>query len=143
MAHIFSSIHPLTFFTETATAYVFADTFDEYVYNPPPESYPNSPVPGTQSTDSDLAENTAVEIPLNRLIDCLNLFHTSGAGTSGPKQKSWRHAGDDDEDDDAPHANALDHNGRIDQYFSHGTGEKGAGMRMSYVGPGHPLTFLM
>ena len=64
------------------------------------------------------------------------------------KQRVW-HTGHSDEEDNqdegpAERANARQNrapaNGRIDQYFG---GEKGAGLRLSYAGAGHPLTLLM
>lgn len=138
------------------TAFIFADIFDEYAY------HSESP-PQLQSSDSqDVAEegdNAAFEIPLNTLIECLNIFGTaggapsaSGSGASG-KYKKWKRAGDDSDQDRhnddgdggrdkgwRPGSGGA--SGGIEQYFSGGS-EKRTGMRMSYAGAGYPLTLLM
>ncbi|TFY79898.1 hypothetical protein EWM64_g4118 [Hericium alpestre] len=130
---------------KSATAYVFADIFDEYIYTPPPApasppSTPSSsltppPVPASQSDTPP----TVLEVPLGTLIECLNIFGTAGAGASGAKHKKWRKAGDDDGDahDDEGHG------GRIENFFGPAGGEKRTGMRLSYAGEGHPLTLLV
>ena len=89
---------------------------------------------------------TAFEIPLNTLMDCLNVFGTAGqAPGAGSKKK-------DGEDDDGAgggrgkkdkgkgRADADAGNARLEEWFAPG---KGTGMRMSYAGSGHPLTVLV
>ncbi|THH21077.1 hypothetical protein EW146_g419 [Bondarzewia mesenterica] len=136
--------------TLLATAYVFADIFEEYTYHAPPtspsDSPPASPAPfGTQASTSSRTSNTMLEIPLNVLIDCINIFGAAGPGAgTGVKHKQWVRAGDDDrEREDATRNNgrANDGNGRIEQYFSNG--DNATGMRMSYAGEGHPLVLLI
>ena len=133
-----------------ATAYVFKDTFDEYAYHPENPSEPTLSH-DSESSQTDHVENAAVEIPLNTLIDCLNIFGTASAPSSlnASKYKTWRRA-DDGSDHDRDDNRARDRNrqrgneganGRIDQYFS--GPEKRTGMRMSYAGMGHPLTLLL
>ncbi|KAF8191492.1 Rad1/Rec1/Rad17 [Mycena galopus ATCC 62051] len=133
--------------TLLATAYIFADVFDEYTYN--------SETPAADSQTSDPEEdNSAFEIPLNTLIECLNIFGTagsSGAATGGGtgKYTKWKRAGDgsDHEGDDDDGRGRRSSNGAggtrtIDNYFG-STSDKGTGMRMSYTGSGFPLTLLI
>lgn len=81
------------------------------------------------------------EVPLNTLIDCLNIFGTAGpSATTSTKLRKWRGDGADaDTEDDAPAGRrAAD---RLQNLLS--GGEKGTGMRMSYAGPGYPLMLVM
>jgi cell cycle checkpoint protein len=134
-----------------ATAYIFGSIFEEYQYHP--EKTPDREDGGEEEEEP----SSSLEIPLNTLTDCLNIFGTAGAPSLStfPKHKQWRRADDNDDrdrddnnNDDAPqnrggHRQATTTNGgfRIDQYFS--GSEKRTGMRMSYAGPGHPLTLLL
>lgn len=132
------------------TAFVFKNLFDEYLYNPeaPPDASQEQSSQ-TQSQPQQDSEPTAFEVPLATLIECMSLFGTAvGSSSSSAKQRVW-HTGHSDEEDNqdegpAERANARQNrapaNGRIDQYFG---GEKGAGLRLSYAGAGHPLTLLM
>ena len=79
-------------------------------------------------------------------MECLNIFGTAGGAPTSKKKKS----GDDDSDGGGAKSNARkdkgkaraddSNNSRLDQWFAPG---KGTGMRMSYAGPGHPLTLLV
>ncbi|KAI0648329.1 Rad1/Rec1/Rad17 [Trametes meyenii] len=104
--------------------------------------------------DDDELSATAFEIPLGTLMDCLNVFGTAGLAP-GTSQKKKKTRGDGDDSDDGAgggngrangkgkgRADADDAGGnaRLDQWFAPG---KGTGMRMSYAGPGHPLTLLV
>ncbi|OAX43811.1 Rad1-domain-containing protein [Rhizopogon vinicolor AM-OR11-026] len=124
--------------TLLATSYIYPDHFDEWSYN----------VDDIQAAPSQLSapdvdrESITLEIPLNTLIECLNIFGTANISSSstGSKHKKWRRAdgGSDDERGDEgqpPNVN------RLDQYF--GSNEKRTSMRLSYAGPGHPLTLLL
>ena len=143
-----------------ATAYVFKEIFDEYKYHP--DINPQEPEPFSNDPDSSQNEeetyHVALEIPLNTLVECLNIFGTAGASASSAfqKYKQWRRADDrsdhdrDDEhaNDDAPSRNRRRGGagtgagaGRIDQYFS--SSEKRTGMRLTYAGAGCPLTLIM
>jgi hypothetical protein len=114
------------------TAYVFKDMFEEYAYHPEPQASQATQQP-TQSQNA--AETTAFEIPLNTLIECLNIFGTAGsAGTT--KTKKWRKGGEDD----LPDVGDEDRTGPIDRFFG---SEKGTALRMSYAGSGYPLTLFM
>jgi cell cycle checkpoint protein len=135
-----------------ATAYVNADLFDEYTFSEPTshsvrnrqsESPPSSPA---ENPDDEQEVNVAFEIPLNTLIECLNIFGTAGALPnsnihSGKKERKWRRADDDDEGGFGEDRETR--TGPIDNYFSRGKDEKRTGMRMSFVGAGYPLTLLM
>lgn len=144
----------------TATAFVKADIFDEYTYTPPSSSsskrsrnrrsQSNSPPPSSQTDNSDdnpeEHENVVFEIPLTTLIECLNIFGTAGpisqsSVNNGKKERKWRRADDDDEGGFGEERDAR--RGPIDNYFSGGKDEKRTGMRMSFAGPGYPLTLLM
>ncbi|KAI0320312.1 Rad1/Rec1/Rad17 [Amylostereum chailletii] len=130
--------------TVLATAYVFADIFDEYTYTaaPAPRSHSQSSPSPTPPPNSQADSTTALEIPLNTLIECLNIFGNAGQGSAGggTKGKKWKRQGEDEEgDEDDRRAGG---NGKIDQYFS-GGGDKRTGMRMSYAGDGHPLTLII
>jgi cell cycle checkpoint protein len=133
-------------------AFIFSEVFDEYTYHPeppraarPPKSEPSQTDPNASQTEED---NAAFEIPLNTLIECLNIFGTAGAinamaaisgaggASSNSKQaKKWRRAGDGDSDGE----------GRVglEAYFGPNAGEKRTGMRLSYLGAGYPLTLIM
>ncbi len=139
---------------------MFNSVFDEFAYNPDatPQSQPQHPQRGDgegqgdydrmRGDDEEMA--TAFEIPLHTLMDCLNVFGTAGQapGASAKKKK-------DGDDDDGPggggggggkkdkgkgRADADAGNARLEEWFAPG---KGTGMRMSYAGPGHPLTVLV
>ena len=148
-------------------AFIFSEVFDEYTYHAEPPSpraaRPTEPKPsqtdpnasGPESDSDDKAQteedNAAFEIPLNTLIECLNIFGTAGAintmaaisGSSGAggassnskQAKKWRRAGDGNSDGE----------GRVglEAYFGPSAGEKRTGMRLSYPGAGYPLTLIM
>ncbi|KAK7035810.1 cell cycle checkpoint protein RAD1 [Favolaschia claudopus] len=136
--------------TLLGTAYIFANTFDEYTYHSETPPAPQN----SQDSDGDEDDNSAFEIPLNTLIECLNIFGTAGSSGSGAgagnatsKYKKWKRPGEDSEpegdDDDRGWRSSNGGSGArgIDQYF--GNTEKGTGMRMSYAGSGFPLTLLI
>jgi cell cycle checkpoint protein len=163
--------------TLLATAFIFSEVFDEYTYHaeppPPRAARPQKPKPKACQTDpnasgtesdsengenkeqSEELDNAAFEIPLNTLIECLNIFGTAGAmnamaaisGSSGggggapsnsKQAKKWRRVGDGDSDGEGRAG------GRgLEAYFGPSAGEKGTGMRLSYPGAGYPLTLIM
>ncbi|KAI0736795.1 Rad1-domain-containing protein [Fomitopsis betulina] len=136
--------------TLLATAFVFKSIFDEYLYTPE-AALASQDQPSQQQSQPQEAEGepTAFEIPLAALIECMSLFgNTVGSSSSNATHRVW-HTGHSDEEDNQEEGtsdrarqrqNVVPANGRIDQYFG---GEKGAGLRFSYVGAGHPLTLLM
>ncbi|KAJ7221667.1 Rad1/Rec1/Rad17, partial [Mycena pura] len=134
--------------TLLGTAYIFADIFDEYIYHPDP----STSVALSQNSDDD-EDNAVFEIPLNTLIECLNIFGTAGASSGSAagggggtgRYTKWKRAGDDSDqeaggDDDRRRSNANTRG--IDQYFGSAS-DKGTGMRMTYAGSGFPLTLLI
>ncbi|KAI0737871.1 Rad1-domain-containing protein [Daedaleopsis nitida] len=121
-----------------ATAFVFSHVFDEYIYNPEAAQATQEPEPSQEEIEE---MSTVFEIPLNTLLECLNIFGTAGLAVSKKKN------GNDDDDisglprrRDKGKGRADEGNSRLDQWFAPG---KGTGMRMSYPGPGHPLTLLI
>ena len=155
--------------TLLATAFIFSEVFDEYTYHAEP---PQVPKPKRRQTDPNASgtesyseneedeaqaeepDNAAFEIPLNTLIECLNIFGTAGilnattaiSGSSGgggapsnsKQAKKWRRAGDGDSDGEGRAGRRG-----IEAYFGSGAGEKRTGMRLSYAGAGYPLTLIM
>lgn len=115
--------------------------FDEFVYNHLPSEEEASIV-----DDDDEVESTTFEIPLDILLECLNIFGTGGgsavsASSEAAGKRGGRGRGDDQEDGDARKkaGGALATNwGRGDTTESRMTG-----MRMTYEGPGYPLTLLL
>ena len=155
--------------TLLGTAFIFSEVFDEYTYHSehspravrPPKSKQRQIDPNASGTESDLEngedkaqaeepDNAAFEIPLNTLIECLNIFGTagtmnpttsgfSGGASSNNKQtKKWRRTGEGDSDGEG----RLGGRG-LEAYFGPGVGEKRTGMRLSYPGAGYPLTLIM
>lgn len=145
-------------FTASATAYVDADVFDEFTYTHPPAPARRQRL-GSNSSQNENSENeggedeegesVAFEIPLNTLIECLNIFGTAGplptANVGGKKERKWRRAddGDGDGDGDGNYGSGERTRGPIDNFFGGGKDDKRTGMRMSFAGPGYPLTLLM
>ncbi|KAK0227976.1 Rad1/Rec1/Rad17 [Armillaria fumosa] len=125
--------------TLLGTAYIFSDVFDEYEYNS------ESPSSTQDSTDDEDAENTAFEVPLNTLIECLNIFGTAGGAnynaSGSSRHTRWKKVGHNDDGDDREDDDDGGR-GRIQQFFG-GSSEKRTGMRMSYAGAGYPLTLLL
>ncbi|KAG6850414.1 hypothetical protein H0H93_013639 [Arthromyces matolae] len=124
--------------TLLGTAFVFCDIFDEYTYHP-------DVVHSSQESD-DNEVNVGFEVPLNTLIECLNIFGTAGTAptNSGTKYKKWKKAGDnsDHEDEDDRGGRGRNANRGLDAYFSKSS-EKRTGMRLTYPGPGDPLTLIL
>ncbi|KAG7453030.1 Rad1-domain-containing protein [Guyanagaster necrorhizus] len=122
--------------TLLGTAYIFSDVFDEYEYN--------SESPGSTQDSADDEDNAAFEVPLNTLIECLNIFGTAGGtnynASGGGRHNRWKKVGDNDDGDDGDDDDGG--RGKIQQFFG-GSSEKRTGMRMSYAGAGYPLTLLL
>lgn len=128
------------------TAFIFAEIFDEYTYHSEtPASEPSS----QDSQNDEQINNAAFEIPLNTLIECINIFGTAGPAStnnnSASKFKKWKKAGEDSDHDDNDEGGRGRGRGNargIESYFSGGS-DKRTGMRMTYAGTGYPLTLLM
>ena len=104
-----------------------------------------------EEADNDMedVENTALEFPLDTLIECLNIFGSATGFSAGPanNKKKWSKPGVESDDDDNVNeqnggAGRGRENGRLDQYFSSKSG-KSTGMKLSYTGKGYPLTLLL
>ncbi|EMD34396.1 hypothetical protein CERSUDRAFT_140877 [Gelatoporia subvermispora B] len=120
-------------------AYVVEDMFDEYTYQP--EALASQEL-GTPPPD--VPTNTAFEVRMSVLLDCLNIFGTAGRSDSAaPKHQKMLRREDPEPEEDRPArrkgAGSLG-NSRIDEFFG---AEKGTALRLSYVGPGYPLTLLI
>ena len=92
-----------------------------------------------EDPDQDFA-NAALEIPLNTVIECLNIFGSAGSlGSSEPstKGKKWK-KGDDDSDREGEDMNSRG----LGNYIGGGS-EKRTGMRLTYSGPGAGLKLIM
>jgi len=113
----------------------------------------------------EISNNAAFEVPLNTLIECLNIFGTAGPATGvigpsssnersgagggggrgrgrgsagGGQGRGWRRGDNNDSDqEDGGRPRGLD------MYFGAGASEKRTGMRLSYFGGGYPLTLIM
>jgi cell cycle checkpoint protein len=108
--------------------------------------HPENPVQpqATSLTDPENSQedNAAVEVPLNALIECLNVYGTTGAPTASnaSKYRTWGCA-DENSDYEREEDRPQTGNGRLDSYFN--ASDKRTGIRMSYAGNGHPLTLLL
>ncbi|KAG1760049.1 Rad1/Rec1/Rad17 [Suillus occidentalis] len=122
--------------TLLATSYIYADHFDEWAFD-----VDNLQAAPSQLSAPDIDRHaTSFEIPLNILLECLNIFGTANmtsSSSAGSKHKQWRRASDASDNDDGRRPNTN----RIDQHF--GSNEKRTSMRLTYAGPGHPLTLVL
>ncbi|KAG6334883.1 hypothetical protein ID866_4207 [Astraeus odoratus] len=130
-----------------ATSYIYSDHFDEWNY-----SVDIIRPVSSQLSDADNDPSyTSFEIPLNTLIECLNIYGTATMPSSGggSAHKKWHREGDRSDDEryeehqdvrqQARDASAVPASSRIDQYFGGGN-DKRTRARLSYGGAGHPLT---
>jgi len=120
-----------------------SETESESEDNAKDTDWKNSEDPSQLRRDEDEEEpdNTAFEIPLNTLIECLNIFGTAGPSTSitstGGNGRGWhRDNGDSDHEDRGERRRD-----RLEAFF--GGHEKRTSLRMSYLGAGYPLTLIM
>ncbi|TFK72220.1 Rad1-domain-containing protein [Pluteus cervinus] len=173
--------------TLLGTAFIFSEIFDEYIYNPEKPQYhqnllqrerearanANENTLSTQGSSSamevtpdltqpneaeDDSDNAAFEVPLNTVIECLNIFGTAGGSGGGGGGSSsggtanvrrWQRDGDNSGEDNETNAEEGGEEGqrrggrtRRTGYTGVG-GEKRTGMRMTYNGSGYPLTLLL
>ncbi|KAF9009470.1 Rad1/Rec1/Rad17 [Cyathus striatus] len=128
--------------TLLGTAFIFANIFDEYKYNHESDQTSQRSLAATDEENESDESNTTFEIPLNTLIDCLNIFGTAGAPSTSASttatSKKWRKAEEGSNGEDGGRGDG----GGIDAYFTGGSDKK-TGMRMSYAGSGYPLTLLI
>ncbi|KAG6379216.1 hypothetical protein JVT61DRAFT_11664 [Boletus reticuloceps] len=133
-----------------STSYIYRDHFDEWSYSPN-HSRPVNSQPAQQTPDRD-SDSTTFEIPLTTFIECLGIFGTANMSshTNGPKPKKWRREDEvsDGERGDAkgkgraPSSNRASATHGLEHFFGGGN-EKRTSMRLSYAGPGYPLTLLL
>ncbi|KAF8626289.1 hypothetical protein AX15_004960 [Amanita polypyramis BW_CC] len=132
--------------TLLGTAFIFATLFDEYAF------LQTGDKETMDDSQADEPDNAAFEIPLNIVIDCLNIFGSAGiSSAAGGSYKKWKttdgesgndEEGLDDNDKNKQKRNST-HPGRgIESYFG-GSSEKRTSMRLSYAGPGHPLRVIL
>jgi len=101
--------------------------------------------------DNEDVNNAGFEIPLNTLIECLNIFGTAGpisstgSGGTGGKTRGWQRANERNDDSDNEYGAGDRNRGGLDTYFAAAAGglEKRTSMRMTYFGAGYPLTLIM
>lgn len=90
-------------------------------------------------------DNVAFEMPLNTVIDCLNIFGTAASTSGGGGSvghKAWKRQ-DDSTDAESGDENSTRQRGNRIEPLNTSVSEKHTGMRLTYVGAGHPLTLLM
>ncbi|KAF9444331.1 Rad1-domain-containing protein [Macrolepiota fuliginosa MF-IS2] len=128
--------------TITATAFIFSDIFDEYIYHSENQQNDNL----MESSQGELLDNTMFEVSLNTLIDCLNIFGTGGPTSSGTGgsggNKRWRKQGEGSDNESGEENEARGRGRRIEPISTTGS-EKHTGMHMTYAGGGYPLTLLI
>ncbi|KAG7086489.1 hypothetical protein E1B28_002438 [Marasmius oreades] len=145
--------------TLLGTAYIFSDVFDEYEYHSESLKTRSLQHPQSQQDEEDIdIENTAFEIQLNTLIECLNIFGTAGGtGSSGSgkrvqlKQDDEEESSDNQGDNNERNGFRRQSNGRkktgqggntsLDLFFNRS--DRRTSMRMTYLGEGSPLTLLI
>ncbi|EKM55985.1 uncharacterized protein PHACADRAFT_209489 [Phanerochaete carnosa HHB-10118-sp] len=133
--------------TLLGSAYVFAECFDQFVYTPASTSRASTQQTQDPGKGNNTDTNTAFEIPLSTLVECLNIFGTATTKDTEKKTRRWRRIGEDSDDDHQQEGNshhrqreAPASNGRIDHHFGN---TKLTGVRISYAGAGHPLEFVI
>ncbi|KAF8126491.1 Rad1/Rec1/Rad17 [Boletus edulis] len=124
-----------------ATSYIYRDHFDEWSYSPN-HSRPVNSQPAQQTPDRD-SDSTTFEIPLTTFIECLGIFGTANMSshTNGPKPKKWRRE-DEVSDGERGRCQRKSATHGLEHFFGGGN-EKRTSMRLSYAGPGYPLTLLL
>ena len=106
---------------------------------------PSQPRRAPGDDEDDESNNVAFEIPLNTLIECLNIFGTAGpttssSGTGGKGGRGWHRPNGNNADSDHEDRGERRRDG-LEAYF--GAQEKRTSMRMSYLGAGYPLSLIM
>jgi cell cycle checkpoint protein len=135
------------------TAYIPINIFDEFIFKPERVNPENDHL--TASQMSDTPDSVVFEVPLDALLECLNIFGSGtpvGGGSISGNKPRWR-SGAVSDDEGRGRAGGggrtvdlnveSNTNGRLDHYF-HPTAElRKTGMRMGYGGRGYPLSFLL
>ncbi|THU96335.1 Rad1-domain-containing protein [Dendrothele bispora CBS 962.96] len=131
------------------TSYIFADVFNEWNYHPDISSNDQEQENEEQTPLQEQFHTIAFEIPLSTLIECLNIFGTAGGfgSTKSANKVRLRRTGedsDDNNDDDANRSTGRSSRstGRTLEHFFGGS-DRTTSMRMTYIGPGYPLTLII
>ncbi|KAI0029333.1 Rad1/Rec1/Rad17, partial [Vararia minispora EC-137] len=80
-----------------ATAWIFADVFDDYAYTPPTRTAP-SQTPSSSLSQSQFDANTEIEITINSLIEALNIFGSASGSGGGRTTRKWKYPGEEGDD---------------------------------------------
>ena len=90
-----------------------------------------------QSTQDQEMESSSFEMPLNTVLDCLNIFGSAVSSSGVRGKKGWKK-----QNENSDHESGDENANRIEP-LNPNTSEKHTGMRLTYMGPGYPLTLLM
>jgi cell cycle checkpoint protein len=135
------------------TAYIPINIFDDFIFKPEMVNPENDHL--SLSQRSETPDSVIFEVPLDALLECLNIFGSaapSGSGTYGNKPR-WKSDGNSDDENgpggrrgggrtvDLNVGNST--NGKLDHYFNSAPELRKTGMRMGYGGKGYPLSFLL
>ncbi|KAF5360515.1 hypothetical protein D9756_004883 [Leucocoprinus leucothites] len=122
--------------TITAAAWIFADIFDEFIYNPETPTDDDF----MRTTQDQEIESSSFEMPLNTVLDCLNIFGTAASSTgTGVGKKGWKKQ---NQDSDRESGDEEAGGNRVEP-LNPNASEKHTGMRLTYMSPGYPLTLLI
>ncbi|KAL1698803.1 Rad1/Rec1/Rad17 [Schizophyllum commune] len=110
-------------------AYIWSGIFDEFTYTAPDPEDPDT--------------GAAFEVPLSTVLECLNIFGSAGPGaaSSSAAHKKWRRAEDEEEGDGEGEGRRRGGKG-IEHYIG-ASGDNRTGMRLSFLGEGHPMVLLL
>ncbi|KAF5379886.1 hypothetical protein D9757_007177 [Collybiopsis confluens] len=132
--------------TLLGTAYIFSDVFDEFAFHP---ENPEGQQPSRQAGEEETLYDSAFEIPLNTLLDLLNIFGTA-SGASSSKSGRFKPLKSHDDESDEQESNAegdgegLQQGGKNKKSKAGGVfSDRKTGMRLTYMGPGYPLTLIV
>jgi len=139
--------------TLTGQAYIPISMFDEFKYkrhtrDVSQEYDLDQNRDRDQDSDNDSDAEATFDIPINTLLECLNIFGTgfSVAVTDNKKRKKWKQDSDGSDRETGWSRSKKTvppkNNATIDQFFFSDGGKK-TGMRMSYAGVGYPLVLIL
>ncbi|KAF8522074.1 Rad1/Rec1/Rad17 [Hysterangium stoloniferum] len=137
--------------TLTGQAYIPMSMFDEFKYKRHTTDVSQEQDPDQerdQDSDNESDAEATFDIPINTLLECLNIFGTgfSVAVTDNKKRRKWKQGSDESDEETGLGRNKKTvppkNNATIEQFFFSSGGKK-TGMRMSYAGVGHPLVLIL
>ncbi|KAG8865988.1 ssDNA endodeoxyribonuclease [Tulasnella sp. 331] len=109
------------------------------------ETYNFSP-PASKRSDEDILQGVSFEVELNALLTVLDIFGGAGSMSSGVPSigRGGKGKWASRDNDDAEHIEINGTGGGIERYFQGGErAGKATGMRMTYIGSGHPLALTL